>query len=288
MDAYLLTWNPNAFGWGDFSEELEIFCEQGYLEGRWSTGNTKRIKKGNRLFMLRQGEEPRGIIGSGYATSKGFTDKHWDDKSKTANYVKFRLDILVDYENTKGILSRGTLLKQLPMVHWDTPASGMSVPPKSLPILERLWSTINPQQKKSTVEQEDEFLSEEVVSNASYPEGASRIVQINAYERNTEARRLCIKKWGTRCHVCSFSFPEKYGPLGEQFIHVHHLVPLSSIKKRYHLDPISDLRPVCPNCHAMIHRRSSEPLSIAELKAIISSTAKRRLSRSSLPTIHPR
>jgi 5-methylcytosine-specific restriction protein A len=49
---------------------------------------------------------------------------------------------------------------------------------------------------------------------------------------------------------------------------VHHLLPLKHIKKAYKVDPITDLRPVCPNCHAMIHRR--EPmLSLEELRAII-------------------
>ncbi|MDB9470225.1 hypothetical protein PN480_18680 [Dolichospermum circinale CS-1225] len=40
--------------------------------------------------------------------------------------------------------------------------------------------------------------------------------------------------------------------------------------EEYEVDPIKDLRPVCPNCHAMIHRRLP-PLSIDEIKSIISS-----------------
>lgn len=56
-----------------------------------------------------------------------------------------------------------------------------------------------------------------------------------------------------------------YGEIGNGFIHVHHLVPLSAIKENYHLDPINDLIPVCPNCHAMLHRQNP-PLTPEELK----------------------
>jgi predicted HNH restriction endonuclease len=68
--------------------------------------------------------------------------------------------------------------------------------------------------------------------------------------------------------VCSFDFGKVFGELGDGFIHVHHLQPLSEIKQEYQVAPISDLRPVCPNCHAMIHRRSP-PLSIEEIELLL-------------------
>jgi 5-methylcytosine-specific restriction protein A len=49
------------------------------------------------------------------------------------------------------------------------------------------------------------------------------------------------------------SFEERYGPEAAGIIHVHHVVPLSEIGERYEVDPIKDLRPVCPNCHTVIH-----------------------------------
>ena len=70
------------------------------------------------------------------------------------------------------------------------------------------------------------------------------------------------------CSVCNFNFGQVFGKLGEGFIHVHHLRPISEIGEEYVVDPIEDLRPVCPNCHAMIHRRSP-PLSIQEIKNLL-------------------
>ncbi|RME44545.1 MAG: HNH endonuclease, partial [Chloroflexi bacterium] len=59
----------------------------------------------------------------------------------------------------------------------------------------------------------------------------------------------------------------EYGELGKGFIHVHHVIPLSEIDSRYEVDPINDLCPVCPNCHAMIHREEP-PLTIKQLREI--------------------
>jgi 5-methylcytosine-specific restriction protein A len=108
-------------------------------------------------------------------------------------------------------------------------------------------------------------LPEEVIKPEQYLEGAARTVSINIYERNSAARAKCLEHYGYKCIVCSFDFEEIYGGIGRQYIHVHHLVPLSEIKKEYILDPINDLRPICPNCHAIIHR-TQPALSIEQLQ----------------------
>jgi predicted HNH restriction endonuclease len=91
---------------------------------------------------------------------------------------------------------------------------------------------------------------------------------VNSYERNPAARRACIAHYGTGCSVCGFNFGQVYGDLGEGYIHVHHLRDLATIGTEYEVDPIADLRPVCPNCHAMLHRETPA-MSIEELKEII-------------------
>ncbi|MEG1241999.1 MAG: HNH endonuclease, partial [Oscillospiraceae bacterium] len=63
---------------------------------------------------------------------------------------------------------------------------------------------------------------------------------------------------------------ERYGEVGKNFIHVHHKIPLNEISEEYVVDPVNDLIPVCPNCHAMLHRKINDKyLSIEELKAIV-------------------
>ena len=107
--------------------------------------------------------------------------------------------------------------------------------------------------------------AEEVNEQQRYFEGALKSITVNAYERNTKARSACIKHYGAQCCICNFNFQSMYGEIGEGFIHIHHLVPLSEIAKQYELDPIRDLRPICANCHAIIHK-TSPALSIEQLK----------------------
>jgi 5-methylcytosine-specific restriction protein A len=99
----------------------------------------------------------------------------------------------------------------------------------------------------------DATFPDEVASATMFPEGALRRVYVNAYERNPAARAACIAHYGPACVVCGFDFALVYGPLAVGFIHVHHLVPLSQAGDQYEVDPVADLRPVCPNCHAIIH-----------------------------------
>ncbi|MBK9012922.1 MAG: HNH endonuclease [Saprospiraceae bacterium] len=58
---------------------------------------------------------------------------------------------------------------------------------------------------------------------------------------------------------------KKYGGIGKDFIHVHHIVPISKPGEKYEIDPINDLIPVCPNCHSMLHT-TNPPLKIEKLR----------------------
>lgn len=101
-------------------------------------------------------------------------------------------------------------------------------------------------------------------------EGALVKVMANKYERNQKARRECVAQKGYKCLVCGCDFETTYGEIGKGFIHVHHVVPISSIGKEYELDVDKDLVPVCPNCHYMLHRKDP-PYTIEELKDMFKS-----------------
>lgn len=107
----------------------------------------------------------------------------------------------------------------------------------------------------------------------SFFEGETTKELVNKYERDVTARKKCISYHGTTCKVCSLSFSNVYGHIGEGFIHVHHIVPLSHIRETYCVDPIKDLVPVCPNCHSMLHRRNP-PYTIDELIGIMAQPLK--------------
>ncbi|MDI7277057.1 MAG: HNH endonuclease [Anaerolineae bacterium] len=99
-------------------------------------------------------------------------------------------------------------------------------------------------------------------------EGGKRQVTVNAYERDPRARRRCIERYGARCRVCGLSFGAAYGEVAEGFIHVHHRRALSEVGAEYTVDPLEDLVPVCPNCHAVLHLRKP-PFTVEELADLV-------------------
>lgn len=111
-------------------------------------------------------------------------------------------------------------------------------------------------------------LTEELLTPSKYFEGATVSVNVNAYERNPKARAACLRHYGFSCVICEFDFKARYGKAAEKIIHVHHVIPLHTVGEQYAVDPIKDLRPVCPNCHAVIHSKS-EPRTIEDVKAML-------------------
>ena len=104
-------------------------------------------------------------------------------------------------------------------------------------------------------------------------EGAKKNILVNAYERNSKARARCLAAHGVECAVCGFNFGKRYGFLFEGYIHVHHLRPLSELKTGYIVDPKEDLRPVCPNCHAVIHH-GKRPYTLEEVRDMLAAREK--------------
>ena len=108
----------------------------------------------------------------------------------------------------------------------------------------------------------------EIISPDALIEGATKRISVNAYERNPVARARCIEAYGAICCVCDFNFNATYGEFALGMIQVHHIKALATIGQAYEVDPINDLRPVCANCHAVIHH-STPMRSIEEVKAMI-------------------
>lgn len=105
------------------------------------------------------------------------------------------------------------------------------------------------------VKSSEEIIYPDDIEDNDLFEGAKKQITVNAYERSSQARQKCIEYYGAKCTICSFEFEKIYGDIGKDFIHVHHIKPLSEIDQQYKINPIEDLRPVCPNCHAMLHKR---------------------------------
>lgn len=114
-----------------------------------------------------------------------------------------------------------------------------------------------------TVIEKDELPDELLV------EGGMKDILTNKYERNMTARKKCIAYYGTSCQICGFDFGEKFSPEFSGKIHVHHKIPLYTIKSDYVVDPIKDLIPVCPNCHMVLHSKPDGFYTVEEVRDML-------------------
>ncbi len=260
MPTYLLTWNPKRWHWENLQEEIEEINENGFLIGRWSVGVSKNIKRGDRVFLIRLGIEPKGIIGSGLADSNVFSEGHWDEErflnGETANYVDVRFDTLLNPE-TEAILHRKEL-NRLGKMHWDAQGSGTSIPDDVAERLENEWA---------------DFLGSSLIiptaiAEAEAVEGLK--TEINAYVRgrSRQLRDAALEKANGICCVCDIDYKDILNGKGIRVLQVHHRNQLAA-SDTPRVTKLSELAVVCANCHSLIHMNPRKAIEIDKLRIMI-------------------
>jgi 5-methylcytosine-specific restriction protein A len=267
--VFVLTWNPNETVIDDeVIAELAHTTRSGQSSAqRWSTGNRSGgINPDDYVIRFRQINN-RGIVALGRATSYVYEDAHWDDETKLANYVNVSWEQVLRTEDRLSIEEIELVTRE---THWDAMlGSGIKLSTDDSQLVVEAWKNWYSQVAGAQSSLSGEEAGATSASPSGVVEGAVTTVLVNRYERSATARRKCIEHHGAICAVCSLDFKLTYGQIGEGFIHVHHIVPISSIGETYVLDPIEDLVPVCPNCHAMLHRGTDVPRDVLELQKLM-------------------
>ncbi|MBI1801905.1 MAG: HNH endonuclease [Chloroflexi bacterium] len=129
----------------------------------------------------------------------------------------------------------------------------------------RLAGAINPpaDKQRGKVQKANEGSSDD-----RFIEGGVQEITVELRRRNRQLRAQAIAKYGQSCQVCGFNFGKFYGALGEGYIEVHHLIPLSNNKKERAI-AIKDVAVVCANCHRILHHKGREPLPLNELQQVV-------------------
>lgn len=143
MKTYLFAWNSKLWKWHDISKISADVRNGKEVLDRWGTGTSRKIRNNDRFFIIRLGEEPRGIFASGQVVSDVYEDIHWrEEKSslgKTAKYVKIKYDVLLNPEN--DVILPRQILRQPPFskMNWDIRMSGIEIPTTIVNELEDIW-----------------------------------------------------------------------------------------------------------------------------------------------------
>lgn len=144
---------------------------------------------------------------------------------------------------------------------------------------QKVRRTQKKQQKQSSGVKPDYLLPPSAqTDDCELEEGALRQISLTTRERNREARQKCLNHYGYKCLGCGFDFEAYYGPVGREYIEVHHLNPIAASDGEHDIDPIVGLIPLCSNCHSIIHRAGTDvlhPISLEKLKQLIAENGKR-------------
>ena len=254
---FILTWNPPNWDTSpeDYESRVTTTARGDTVREPWSTGVRKSgIAVGDEVVLLRQGTY-RGLIASGHATSEISLAE--DDRPRvgvawtTWVHLADRLPVEILREFAPRF---GTAVR----------ASGEKLSPEQATAVRQHWADWLDQPVAMSGDEAGMLLD----GSSIIPEGAKARVVVNRYERSKWAREECLAHHGYACRACGLRFEERYGEIGRGFIHVHHITPLSQVAddSDYKLNPVEDLVPVCPNCHAMLHSPGSETLTLTELK----------------------
>lgn len=258
MTAVILGWNPDRWNSWNYDSVMEAIALTGQLHERWSVGRHRNINPGADAWLLLQGSSPhgRGLIGHGTVTSTTYEAQHYSDPGATLRYVSVALDALLPLGSQIPLDVLAPVLSGVSRGRFRE--SGRAIAPEEEYAIRRLWQELGPRPEDPAT-----------LTPGTYPEGGVTRVEVNRYERSPEARRVCLAYHGTSCKACGFSFEARYGAAAKDFIHVHHIVPVSHLGPDYQLDPINDLVPLCANCHNVAHLGVTVPRSVQELKGLI-------------------
>lgn len=214
------------------------------------------------LFCVRPGKKPRSLVGVGLVQAQPIIDQStaWGRYGRAlgadteAEWKRQAAAVLANSHKTyQG--------KMLAIELIDFRPFPVAVQPSFVGLTDKGWS--DKKEVATSVTKQllgylqaptlGEFKLPEEVDATGLIEGAVKTVTVNAYERSRKARDRCIEVHGARCAACDLDFGLTYGPEFVGFIHIHHRRPLSEVQAEYEVDPVHDLQPVCPNCHAIIH-----------------------------------
>jgi hypothetical protein len=268
--SWILQGNPDRFGVDRYLSKNDFVY--------WSVPAQKHqreIEIGDRVFIWRAAGKIKtisGIVATGVVTEgckpqgkvdhpkqidtpEDGEDSLWNSGESAASEVKVGVKIL-----EKRLTPQAGMLKRDELVHAPVMAESQIIKIRTgsvFPLtteqnnfLDALWIGVT-----------------KTLLDGRFTEGTVKELLSKRYERDAQARKMCLQIHGYDCKACGLNFEQTYGEIGRNFIEVHHVKPISEKGGSYEIDPKEDLVPLCPNCHRMIHRGEGAPLSVEELKA---------------------
>jgi hypothetical protein len=149
MNTVLLTWSK--WPWHDAADAVKLTAAGQLYRAEWSVHAYKQVQPGDRVFVMKQGKGPTGIVAAGMVVSEPRLRPHWDPERTGEEVYKVEVDLDRVLPATEGSILPRELLEEgvLAAVNWNAQASGISIAPEAAVELERIWGSWLEQQESA-------------------------------------------------------------------------------------------------------------------------------------------
>jgi hypothetical protein len=138
--AYLFTWNPRQFRFADLEHHVEAIEKGGSSIFSWGTGNRRKISPAGRVFLFRQGAEPRGLIGVGVVHGEVREVPHFDPAKRQEGANSLEVDVRWTALSREPIVAMARLQQETGETKiWLSESSGVELQPALSQRLEEIW-----------------------------------------------------------------------------------------------------------------------------------------------------
>ena len=165
----LLTWKPEVSVWDYEKVYSEIQNGKKVKTTGWRTRAIQEVKIGMEVFIMKLGEEPKGIIAHGHVVKGPYLENE-------TYYVDIEFDSIQNVDDEKNIISLAELKNKFKDKKWDSQgdAIGSYIDETILPELRKMWNKlINGEENSKTSDGGDE---KETMGKASKKEFDKNVI----------------------------------------------------------------------------------------------------------------
>ncbi|SIO62490.1 hypothetical protein [Paraburkholderia phenazinium] len=147
MTAFLLIWSPKKWPWPELPDVVKRVAAGEAVTDVWGCGVARSILPGDRVFLHRVTQEPRGVFGSGYVTRAPYEVPDPYSKRGYRLCIDFVYDWLVDAHQEVVVTRDALRVHPFSVQTWDAQASGTSIKPVAEGALEKRWAELTGKRK---------------------------------------------------------------------------------------------------------------------------------------------
>lgn len=194
---WLFVWNPSHWAWEDLPDQIARTRAGKPALIRWTCAN-QTIAPGDRAWLVRLGQEPKGVMATGNVVSDPYEAEHHNDakasEGKTGTYVDIEFSVIRDVfkDPIVGLNELNTIT--IDNQQWSPQSSGIEIKPRSAALLEKLWGTRTAGQPKPQLAQSTSAVAvAEPINKIVYgPPGTGKTFRLNQLKQRYVVKQSAI------------------------------------------------------------------------------------------------